>query len=1095
MSIPADQAARDRIRTALDTNLLVEAGAGSGKTTELVQRMVALVAGGRIGVDEIVAVTFTRKAAAELAEAFRDRLEESLRGAHRAGDQVTVERCDRALRDIDRGFIGTIHSFCARLLRERPIEAGVDPGFRELSAPEEMVLRRHFWHQHLERLAQDGDPILDEIAAVGLEPAQLERCFAQISEHPDVVFTTEPVERPDPGPIRAELEPLLERACAIMPRDEPHQGWDDLQSRIRSLLFSRDVLGWDDDGNFFEALAELVHGSLRLVQSRWAETRQQQKPARELTEEFKRFAIAGGAAHGLLMRWYAHRYPAVVRFAARAAEAYRCERVRTSQLTFQDLLVLAARVLRDGPEARADLARRYRYLLVDEFQDTDPIQAEVLFLLAADDPDVTDWHAARPRPGALFVVGDPKQSIYRFRRADIDIYNQVRHRFREFGEVIELVANFRSRPAIAEFVNDVFARHFPPVATPYQAAFARLAAQKPGAPGLSVSWYEVEPSPDTQDVFVQEEARRLAAWIEETMARDGLTPGDFLILTYKKARLSEYARSLEARNIAVQVTGAGVPMEAELRELLLLLRALADPGNEVLTVAALLGLFFGMDYEQLTEHALAGRRFRFDQPPRRPDDGVDEALRTLHGWWQLTRRLPADVAIARILDEVGLLPFVAAGELGETQAGALVHFMELVRQAGMRGETALAPTLELLEAALEDEDAEAPLRPGRANAVRVMNLHKAKGLQAPVVILAFPASKPKRQPERRIKRPSEAAAGAWMLIRDSTGRERDGRPIARPLDWDEHAAQEQHYQAAEWIRLLYVAATRAEDMLMISRWPGKDRDSPWELFYETLERTWPRIELPDMPPPPRQELEADAQSMHELVLRAEAARSAPGRPSWVIVPARAAAAPDVVAKEAPTPAAAAAPGPQLTLFPPTRAPHLESALAWGRAVHAALAVSGRGAAGAHLLTLCREILVTEGLPLAADDELGHLKRLVHAVESVWRSDLGCRIRASPRAYFELEFMTPPGTPSPLEPPTIVHGAMDVIFEEAGGWVIVDYKTDARGAAGLSEARRLTYQEQLDTYARAWRALTSEPVKECILWFTADGSWVVWRGDA
>ena len=146
-----DAAARARIREDLDTNLLVEAGAGAGKTTAMVGRMVALVRSGRAEVQQIAAVTFTRKAAAELRERFQTALEKALHAAVDPDDSEVRARLDRALRDIDRAFLGTIHAFCARLLRERPLEAGLDPGFRETLGSEEKRQQRQFWLTHLER--------------------------------------------------------------------------------------------------------------------------------------------------------------------------------------------------------------------------------------------------------------------------------------------------------------------------------------------------------------------------------------------------------------------------------------------------------------------------------------------------------------------------------------------------------------------------------------------------------------------------------------------------------------------------------------------------------------------------------------------------------------------------------------------------------------------------------------------------------------------------------------------------------------------------------------------------------------------------------
>jgi ATP-dependent helicase/nuclease subunit A len=164
-----DRGARDRIREALDVNLLVEAGAGSGKTTELIARMVALVETGAASSDQIAAVTFTRKAAAELRERFQSELERRIEEVRKAtpADDLAFERLRQGLDDFDRVFVGTIHAFCARLLRERPLEIGLDPGFEELALEERLTLRRRFWQAYLERLTREADPILEELSRAG----------------------------------------------------------------------------------------------------------------------------------------------------------------------------------------------------------------------------------------------------------------------------------------------------------------------------------------------------------------------------------------------------------------------------------------------------------------------------------------------------------------------------------------------------------------------------------------------------------------------------------------------------------------------------------------------------------------------------------------------------------------------------------------------------------------------------------------------------------------------------------------------------------------------------------------------------------------
>ncbi|HEX6071111.1 MAG TPA: UvrD-helicase domain-containing protein, partial [Longimicrobiaceae bacterium] len=727
---PPDQPARERILHDLDCNLLVEAGAGSGKTTAMVGRMIELIRTGTAKVDEIAAVTFTRKAAAELKERFQEKLESEYRRLLRAaaGEDEVRARVSEALRDLDRCYVGTIHSFCGRLLRERPLEAGVPPNFEEVSGPEEDRLRGEAWSGFLERLASRPRSRLSRrLAEVGLRAAQLRGLFRQLSDNADVHFPAPAVEFPDRSEIkrvRRDLDALLTRSLALLPREEPAAGWDSLQAKIRSLEFSRVFPGWTDDVPFFEALSRAFGGN-EIVQNRWGLDGATKAAAKDLCEEWKAFGEEGSPANQLYARWLAYRYPIAVRFARAAAGVYAAERMRGGHLTFQDLLLLTARLLRERPDVRRELGLRYRRLLVDEFQDTDPLQAEVVFLLASEPETGDHWSRAVPRPGALFVVGDPKQSIYRFRRADIALYGQVKRRFREVGEVVELVANFRSTQPVEALVNRVFETLLPAEESEHQAAFAPLRVAPTTREGQGVFFYRFDAGAGKGAYsgrrIHEPESALLASWIAERIERKERRPGDFMILTRAKKGLAAYARALEERNVPVQVTGAGVGVEEELSDLVLLLQALCDPGNGVLTLAVLEGLFFGFSHEELYEHVAAGGGFSFLHDNHPESSPVTPALRQLREFWLLARSAPADVVVPRIVEMLGILPFAAAGELGGTRAGALLYALDALRVAALDGATSLVEAVEVLQAALEEDEAEAPLFPGEGDVVRVMN--------------------------------------------------------------------------------------------------------------------------------------------------------------------------------------------------------------------------------------------------------------------------------------------------------------------------------------------------------------------------------------
>ena len=1146
--IAPDQDVRELIIRELDTNLLVEAGAGSGKTTIMVRRMIELIRTGTATVDEIAAVTFTRKAATELRERFQLQLEQEYRdrtAGARAGaepDPVERERFQRALADLDRCFVGTIHSFCAKLLRERPLEARVPPNFQELSGPEEAEFRTESWSRALERLsARPRSRLLERLARLGLRPAQLKEIFVEVSTNPDVRFAAPPVPPPSPAhlaAVRRELERLLDTTLAAIPEEEPDAGWDKLQAKVRRLRFARRTDDWSRPVLFLDALGTALGGNA-ITQNRWPD----KEVAKALLAEWEEFAAEGGAARKLYDQWLAHRYPTVIRFARAVAGFYAAERRRAGLLDFQDLLLETARLLRHDREARAELGLRYRRLLIDEFQDTDPIQAEVVFLLASEPGDDDAWHRATPRPGALFVVGDPKQSIYRFRRADIAVYNQVKQRFREFGKVVHLTANFRSTPPIERLVNTVFQKHFPAQETTYQAAFAPLHVAPNERALQGVMWYDFDPAPgggiySGRRIYAPD-AALCAAWIDQRIRSGERKPGDFMVLAYKKNVLQEYARALEALGIPVQVTGGSLGVEDDIADLILLLRALGDPDNPVLTLAVLVGNHFGLSHDQLYEHALAGGSFAFNEK-QQPPGPVGDALRRIRSFWLLARRLPADAAVAAIVDQLGIIPHAAAGELGATRAGALLYALDTIRQAALDGHVSLARAVEVLELAL-DAEVDAPLTPGETNAVRIMNLHKAKGLEAPVVILAYPAKRGDYEPLRHVARAADGSALGYALVRDGTRRE--GPVIARPLEWDRFAAEETLFAAAEDIRLLYVAATRARDELVVARCTKTDDDSFWCLLHDALDDPTIARRL-EIPPPSdtesrRPALELGVDVITGRIAETERIRAALASPSYQAAPVTARVRAGKQAEAG-------------------RGGGAGRGAEWGTIVHRALELGagiwndagGRGAGGEartvaaggsegdHLAyperetlrALCRGILVDAERPVDEHGEPVELDELVDHVVGVLSSPIWHRARAAETVLVEVPFsiaFSPeetvelgipvlavndtvgtadtgsdaPDDAAPGELPTttrsasprqLVEGVVDLAFRNPeGGWTIVDYKTDRLASDTAREVRTEQYRRQVDLYSLCWSRLTGEPVTERVLVFTGEGREVRW----
>ena len=1114
---PPDQSQRDRIREDLDRTLLVEAGAGSGKTTSLVERMVALVRSGECAVEQIAAVTFTRKAAAELRQRFQVSLEGEL--AKVPPSDPASEPLANAIRDLDRAFLGTIHAFCAKLLRERPLEAGLDPGFREVQETEAARLKRTFWLEFLERLGTEGDPDLEELGRLGIEPERLQRLFDELVENPDVDFGFEPVPPPDGEAIRevrADFEALLDAAERMMAGRKPPGGWDPFGQRIRTLLYWRRALDWDEPGHFFDALARIHLKKGKVTQYKWGSSAAAKAQAKSLGQAFEHFAAGGTRADRVLRAWWAHRYPVAIRVANRAAQAFARQRKDRGEVNFQDMLVFTAALLRDEPGARRDLGRRYRRILVDEFQDTDPLQAEILFLLASDPDAGNDWREVVPRPGALFVVGDPKQSIYRFRRADIALYEFVKKRFRTFGDVLLLKANFRSLSAIEALVNGVFDREdrFARRDTDRQAAFAPLLVQPRSGDGEAdepgrVAVYKVVGK--NQGEVAHDDAERIAAEIARRVAAGERGPGDFMVLTRTRKHLGRYARALEDRNLPVEVSGAGVGFEDELGALLLLFRCLADPAHEVRVLGVLSGPLFGITLDRLVAHRDANGHFRINEPATGDGDAeVAEALGTLHAWWKRARREPADLTAERLVAETGLFALAAAGTLGELRAGALVYLLDAVRGRALAGDTSIAGAVDALETALAWEDAEAPLVPERPNCVRVMNLHRAKGLEAKVVFLAAPFPAPIWPPNKRVARDEEGVPRGTIPIVLRHGWTNE--VIAQPPTWAQDQDTESEFEVAEQVRLLYVAATRARDELWVASWVGGKRGtkSVWGPIEAWAAAEAARggeargggsagvVDLPRRDPPARDELDPTTDVATPLEAAAAGTRRA-RRHSYRLetVTARAKGSANGAAPPPSGPRDTAGSGaadsrPARPEAPPPTPPlrPAASGFEWGSAVHAVLAAAADGATGDALEQLARDRLVEFERPVDATGEPTELAMLLAMTESVRGSAIWVRAMASAERHTEVPFAVDLGADGGRGDPDVVEGVIDLVFREGDRWVVADYKTDGGDDPDFAD-RVVRYRAQVDLYAECWERLTGDRVAERALVFTSQERTEAW----
>ena len=1060
-----DQESRRLIREDLLTNILVEAGAGSGKTQMLAERMAAGVAAGVYSVEHMAAVTFTRKAASELRGRFHLALEEELKRAHTSGSgqfsypERTV-RVRAALSNLERFFAGTIHSFCARLLRERPVESGVSPGFTELDEVQDLELRRRVWRDFISGARGAGDPVMMALMEADIRPLDLDSAFSTICANDDVEFPPGETEYPDPKQPQVAMEKFWQDLQKHLPSEIDPATTCEIQKASRNFQAQMRVSRYRlERAAVIAALLNIWDCESDIIQKWWAESRQERTRLRDLIRDLHaRFHEDVVAPY--LAQWRQYVYRLSVILLTRAREYATAERRRMNSLNYGDLLNLTSRVLRENDVVRRALQQKFRHLLVDEFQDTDPVQAEILFWLAEDgalspgskQSDVPDWRKVLLRPGSLFIVGDPKQSIYRFRRADIDIYNLVRKRFSDpaIGRVVPLTLNFRSVPQLCDWANATFQALFPIEPTAYAPRFAPLDANRTDS--VTGGVFTTTHNCDRKELL-ERDAERIATYIRSEVDAGRRQFSDFLILTRRKAqRIAPYARALESRDIPVEVSGAGAFGESvEVKALTVLFRALADPQDALSLIAVLRGPLFGISDPELFAFRNAGGWFSMFYAPKEAAETaspprVHSALVALQRYYRLTRILPATAALERILEDTGYLNFAATSP-GGTDAGDVVHAIDRLRQVAEEGGS-LADAADAFDADGEatSEVERLPLEPGRTNVVRLMNLHKAKGLEADVVFLADPDGGFKSRVDVHIERTELNARGWLKLVRRTEGSFRVTL-LGEHVDWPAHEAAEMPYLSAEEDRLQYVAATRAREMVVISRATERLNSPAWSV----LDKLPPQaLELPSsLPtnvfPAPLLDCSLATQAL------ADAARStaheAVNQPSWAITSVTAEA--HHIGTMTPS-ADASADDPSKVVTTDTPSHRADAGLAWGTLIHGLLehAMRHKNASYTDLYRLATWLSVEEPqLRVVLDQAVQTVLEVSKA--QFWQSAvLG-------EHDVETPFMHGDGDHA------IVSGVVDLMFRESGHWKIVDYKTDVE-PTNLAAS----YAQQLKMYERA-----------------------------
>jgi len=1164
-----DAEARRRIREALDETLFVEAAAGTGKTTELVARLVALLRSGRATLDRVVAVTFTEKAAGEMKLRVRAEIERAR--ADETASEAERERLVVALGQLELARIGTIHGFCGDLLHERPIEAGVDPLFEVADEDAQSALLDGVFDAWFERTLDDPPEGVRRVLrrrARGFRMArsawpsgssgatgprdEVRGAVLRLLDHRD--FTTrwrrEPFDRDaEIDRVVAQLAELGALAArAANPDDWLAKNLAEIERFVAELRHREQVRGRDYDGLEAE-LRQLVKS--RNVHWNWKGAR---RPfAKDLPADSVRARrdAAKQALDGFVERADADLAPLLQAELAPVIDAYQAAKQRAGMLDFLDLLVCARDLLRSDSSVRADLQARFTHYFVDEFQDTDPLQAEIVLLLAADDPAANEWRRATPVPGKLFLVGDPKQSIYRFRRADVAIYEQVKRQLAASGaDVVQLNASFRSVPKIQAAVNAAFAPRMTGSADGSQAAYVPLepvrddVAEQPSVIALPVPrpygrygriyQYAIEASlPDAVGAFVEwlvGESGWTVSERERPNERVAIAPRHICLLFRRFKHFRDdvtrpYVRALEVRRVAHVLVGGQSFYERE--EVLAIRNALCAiewPGDELRVFATLRGPLFA-----LADDALLAFRQRAGRihPLRRVDPAalgpverdVADALAVLARLHAGRNHRPLAETVAQLLAAVRAHAGIAIWPTGEQALANCLRSIDLARRFERRGATSFRAFVEALEAQAErGEAAEAPAVEEGTEGVRIMSVHRAKGLEFPVVILCDPTCRATREPPTRHVDP---VRGVWA----------EAIAGCAPRELVEAHALEARRDRDEAVRLTYVAATRARDLLVVPViGDPRDDDAPegWlDVLHPAIYPEWDaRRDVEVAPGCPsfgkdsvveRPEsarvgpaasvapgLHRPAQGSHRVAwwdpqLLAQDREPTVGLRQQKILEADVAgvvAAEGVRAWQAWNAAheAAIARGAEESLRTRAvtalaaedaashQADQLETV-----AIHEVAAARGTRPSGRRFGALVHAVLAVTDLDLADDSALRALAQqqgrivgasddeVVAATDAVFAALAHPLLRRAAAACARGELRRETPVWLQLEDGRLAEGVVDLAFREDGEWTVVDFKTDRDLVS-----HRASYQAQVQIYAAAVAAATGEVARGALL---------------
>jgi len=1088
-----DQEQRDRAAGDLSQSYIIEAAAGTGKTTILVTRIIKLIREGEAGLEEVVAITFTEKAAAELKVKLRQKLEEELSTVSNPDKQ---NRLSKAISDLERMQVTTIHSFCGSLLRERPVEAGLDPNFEVADGLMARLVQAEVWEDWFEKKMDADDPAFRRAVLIGMKPEQIRKMSESMLENRDVLKYLPPSQSPE-GLEKAvgqfvkvfeeDVESLnrLKQYCKDA-EDKAILTIEELNGKLRKLesihereererfIFKEISMGSPNKGN----------------KANWKPDHQLKRVKeyfRSISENLNKtkVLIADSVITGLANRLTDH------------IDVYEQAKQERNFLDFHDLLIFARRMLKEHPEVRRYFRGRYKFLLVDEFQDTDPLQAEIVFFLSeAEAGRASEWKEVQVASKRLFIVGDPKQSIYRFRRADIEMYEDAKVRMGK-NRLLTISQNFRCVPSLVQAVNKIFKDIIkPPEDGQYQPGYVPLYfGRKEGTVPTENGIVFLYP-PKNENIVLERiddcrlwESRCIASFIQKLVSEEkwqvwddsdqSFRPimfKDIAILMRTYTPLNPLEEALRSSGVDYRVIGGRhFYKRQEVQQLLAVLQAIDNPNDKVSLIAAVRSPFFGVSDEELFLFHAHGGSLNYLQEARGTD--LEQPFCLLRELHEMRNQERVAALLKRLYETTSGLVLFLLKPQGEQRVANLLKIGDVARALDERGMLSFRGFVRWLSERQEEEaeEEEPPTLERGDNFVRLLTIHRAKGLEFPVVILTDLAHQAGGREDFIIDRNGERIA---VKVGDQKSHFWT-RNYEELRQWEEKRGE------AEERRLLYVGMTRARDFLVLPVFwvkekkggkkevpessflnylqpylsePDKVRFGKWDqgmMFYDTNKLELKPEEMSPFRFPLNIEKEGGKDSGFVLSQREHwketqeelKRRAGMGRPITTAIEKV-----DELEKDD-----------EWVISPITKG----AGAVFGKLVHRLFEKLDWGQAD-----LLEEMAAIEGKSLGATGPM--IKRAGEMVKEAIHSPVLRRVIKSGSYQKEVPFTY-------KNHGTIFEGVMDVVFKEGDGLVVLDFKTDLVRKDEL-KLKIEHYKPQTQVYSDAIKTIFGVAPKEVILFF-------------